>query len=394
VVITSGAEAGPTNVAPAGSGSFVVGWTTRLQRVSAAGVLQGAPIELPFQGNLDFTTFTQRALSGDAAGELVVSWVCPDAQATPRVCVQPYSADGSPKTAVPLIAGTTTVAGTGNVLTADIGSTSVAMTTGGDFVVAWTSHLLHTYNGSLLPLYSANSVNIRRFHADGTPYAGVHRVGTKLYWFRDQAAGHANVSMAPDNSYVVTWTEPNADYARFYTADGRTASAAVKLSTDAPAAAAATGSRAAGSTGTGSTVWHEFFASSLAPNGDLLWVYDTVEGSTDTVYLRRCSAYCSVSGSPVFVATRPVAGQVGLGGLTVEATAQNGSIVSWGDESTQIVSAQAFTASDVAVGPRFTIGVDSTMDPNRNPSLSTAVDDSGNLIAAWGAIKARVFQGP
>jgi hypothetical protein len=34
------------------------------------------------------------------------------------------------------------------------------------------------------------------------------------------------------------------------------------------------------------------------------------------------------------------------------------------------------------------------MDPNRNPSLSTAVDDSGNLIAAWGAIKARVFQGP
>jgi hypothetical protein len=380
----------PTGVASDAAGNFVVAWLDHFRRFAADGTALGPITDLPIQSDFDFTTFGDDTVAMDAAGDFVIGWVCENASRVEQVCVQLYKPDGTPATSTPIVAFTGAQVGVNNVADASIGSVSVAMTQSGDFVVAWGAHAWHTYKGSYLGLYSANAVMTRRYHVDGTPIGDAQTVHTTYYAVRDIYAATVHVSMAPNGSYAITWADNNASRGRFYTAAGRAASKTVVLPTWSSTQSANMSSDA-----------HYYFASSLAGNGDLLLAYDIVDstGTTDTIYLRRCTSYCANQGTPVAVATRGLVGQPNsgskIGGLSIRATASNGSIVSWDDQVAQTVSGQAFDATDQPDGDRFTIGTDTAIWQGMQlNSLSSTLNADGNLIAVWGNVKARIFQGP
>ncbi len=383
--VNTGSYSGRTAIAADAAGNFVVFWDHFFRRFAANGTSLSDADTLPILGSKDSIILGDHTAAMDAAGDFVVAWVCPDDANTPRVCAQVYKPGGTLATIAPIIIYTGTAYGT-NVRTSEFVSTSVAMSSNGDFVVGWSSQVLHAIGD--LPLRTSNAIQTRRYHLNGNAYGNAQTVHTANYPLFDQAAGSVHVLMASDGAYVVTWSDRSVARARFYSAAGKATSKTVPLPTWTPSSQASNAS----------AIGHFTYVASLADDGDLLLAFDVLDSTntTDTIYLRRCTMYCQNQGTAISVATRTAVtnpdAAIALGGLSIQATTAGGSIVSWGDQQTLTLYGKSFTASDQPAAAAFTIGTDSNL--TNSASLSTVLNPDGNLLAAWGGVKARLFQGP
>jgi len=203
---------GGTSVAVAASGDFVIAWSSNTQdgdawgvyarRYTAAGVPQGGE----FQVN-EYTTNSQSGVTvaSDAVGNLVVTWHSEGQDGDSwGIYARRYDTAGTP------------LGSEFKVNTFASGSQErprVAMSQGGEFVIAWESN---GQDGDNWGIYA------RRYDGAGLPQGGEFRVNTATTGAQDTV----RTAMDSDGDCVVVWQSSGQDgndlgvYGQEYTANG------------------------------------------------------------------------------------------------------------------------------------------------------------------------------
>jgi hypothetical protein len=207
---------------------------------------------------------------------------------------------------------------------------------------------------------------------------------------------HANMVGSPSGNYLVTWVEEHGfetgkintltvvTKGKFFSASGKATSGSLTL-LDQTAATRA-----------GDAIMAPVF--SLTDTGDVLYAYEKASSGSPgvaAIYLQRCSAACTSKSAPVEVGARAYPTSPDSGGLALSATSDGGAFVTWGDPSTNVVFARAFSPDNVALSSAFPVGSNPlpAYYVYGDANLSTTIDSNGNLVVAWGSLSARVFQG-
>lgn len=187
-VTTTNDQRYPT-IAMAGNGSFVIAWISNQTGSNAVYARRFAADGTPVPGEITVDTvasvlLSQNSLSiGSASdGRFVVSWFAPDASGD-GVYARRFDAVGAPQGSRFLVNQTQT---------SSQQQPSVAVASGGSFIVTWSSF---GQDGS------SRGVYCRQYAADGMPQAGEFRVNTTT---ANSQAG-ARVGVAADGSFVVAW---------------------------------------------------------------------------------------------------------------------------------------------------------------------------------------------
>lgn len=397
------------HVAAASSGRFVVVWTDfsdrtavplRARLFNADGTPRTDELLVEPAQRGTFYESTQ-PVSMNSRGEFAVGFVArgPSSRTgftTDHVYVQRYDADGQPLGAridvdeVP----------TGRLLNVYrnglLNNPAIALNDAGEVVVAWTS-IEYTAVENLLSLSSTNRLQTRRFRADGSADGPTTVIATQLV---KDLNPELRIAMNPSGGYVVAYRkEPRVPvtfnqkpivpyqlrvfpfHVQRFSADGRRVGPAVRL------------------TRVGypdSDLSTQDFAITYAANGDLVlaWSNAVAVGQqvTEQIMLQRFSVYGRAVARPVPVATRPV--YFYPSSLSVSPLPSGGVAVSWPElpsVPSEIVPGVAygryFAANDVPLGDAFVIAKDIVQ-------VHSTTDGRGNLVATFGDVFARVFQGP
>ena len=372
-------------------GNFAVVWPASSSTVDSSGktaafsyrriAADGTPLTSVVPVGFTASVYRQSGIAMDAAGDFVLAWGCYDIHASPpsaaTVCAQVFNPDGTAKTGQIQVATQVFPTGLYAIEDAGFNSLAVAMNAAGDFVVAMTfiadyQKLLETH---------IQYVQTRRFHLDGTPYGDPRQLAYQkgLGWtttFKD-----VNISMSSSGDYMVTWQSRqsgNFAKAEFFSADGTASSKVTSLPLRVQKATTQT------------------YSTTLANNGDVLIALAAAPSNgstaTATLYLKRCSNQCKKQHAAVAIGSRPTPSSSSGAVLSVAATPSGGAIVGWGNSATNALTAAVFDANNNLVGQPFALGADD-VPSDRDQHLEILVNPNSDLIAVWGQIKARVFQG-
>jgi len=177
-------------VAAAPGGEFVVVWYASTPPSSRRDVFArlydraGAPRGGPFVVGISTTVNHERPVAAfDGAGNFVVAWERYPDFSQRDVLTRRFDAAGTP------IGGEILV---NTYTTNDQGDPAIAMTRGGDFVVAWTSQ---GQDGSFEAIFA------RRFAASGVPLGGEFQVDSYTTDIQNQP----DVAMDESGSFAVAW---------------------------------------------------------------------------------------------------------------------------------------------------------------------------------------------
>ncbi len=322
--------------------------------------------------------YVESGIAMDAAGDFVLAWGCYDLPpSTPVVCAQVFNPDGTAKTGQIQVATQNLPTGLYAIEDAAFNSLAVAMNAAGDFVVAMTfvadyQKLLETH---------IQYVQTRRFHLDGTPYGDPQQLAYQKGLGWTTTFKNVNISMSSSGDYMVTWQSRqsgNFAKAEFFSADGTASSKVTSLPLRVQKATTQT------------------YSTTLANNGDVLIALAAAPSNgstaTATLYLKRCSNQCKKQHAAVAIGSRPTPSSSSGAVLSVAATPSGGAIVGWGNSATNALTAAVFDANNNLVGQPFALGADD-VPSDRDQHLEILVNPNSDLIAVWGQITARVFQG-
>lgn len=236
---TQGGGFGVYGVAADAQGNFVVMWTANsstysLQtvvghRFSAAGQSLGPDFRI------DSDTFQQDdqwidrpTMAMDDAGNFAVAWysytdtTTPDG--SPRLVVERFAADGTPRDTQPTVIGGEVVTTGKHHIYNDL--PSIAMNRrSGDFAVAWVHSDFHIVGSPVLPLalYGSSLTEVQRYSDSGKAAGLAVRVLTTPYGKRDIEAWYnpqPKLLMDGSGNFVATWMDASGVYAHRYTAAG------------------------------------------------------------------------------------------------------------------------------------------------------------------------------
>jgi len=361
-----------------------------------------------------------RSLAMDNAGDFVVAGRCApwykNGVAALTICAQVYAPDGTPSGPLITVAEYARGSGEGTGLNGLIigdyqdqqKGVRVSMSASGDFVVAWAGQVYFGLvpNG-LNDVVSSNFVQLRRYHLNGIPYGDAVYVDQQSFpVIEPQTPLITGLDMNAAGSFAITWNRlyPSADsqcLARFYAADGTPTSAEIA---EPLSIIVKTGVRLEAVNCSDSIA--------VEDNGDVVFVWETLNSTstptTETDYLGRYSPLGLPKTMPKPILTRSytsgVQGDWGFGGLTVGATSNNGSVLTWGvfgNINSGMVPmtfyGQAFDSKEVPLGGAVTLGMSTAplggqpVDPG---ILTSVLDTNDDLVVGYGLFMAQRFQGP
>jgi hypothetical protein len=350
-------SAGQRNVATDSQGNYVVTWASAGQDGSGWGVYAqrysatGAPLGGEFRVNTTtLSDQTSPSVAMDANGDFVVVWQSNAEDGSGwGIYGQRYSSSGAAQGGEFRI----------NVTTAgDQTSPSVAMSTTGDFVVAWASA---SQDGSGLGVYA------RRYSASGAAQGSEFRVNTTTAG--DQTAPSVAMGIAGD--FVVAWQSSGQDgsgwgiYAQRYSASGAAQGGEFRINT----------------TTAGDQV-SPSVAVDLSGNFAVAWAsYGQDAAKSWGIYERAYNVFGTALGGEVLVNTTTAGDQVGpsasfdAGGnvlVTWASSGQDGS--GWG------VYGQILQPTGARVDGEFRVNTTTTGDQQY---ASVAVSRSGQAVVVW-----------
>jgi Domain of unknown function (DUF4347)/Concanavalin A-like lectin/glucanases superfamily/Bacterial Ig domain/Domain of unknown function (DUF2341)/Cadherin domain len=349
---TNGAARGSQQaVAFDDAGNYVVAWSTtgvsggsfgiRARRFSGSGVALTSEITVDTAISDD----QQWAhVASDSDGNFVVTWTSSNQDGTPlSVYARRYSSNGTALSGEFLVHTTNT----GNQ-----SNSSIAMDSGGNFIIAWQGQGPGDTDGIFARRYTASGIAI-----DSVEFM----VNT------DTSRSHLNpsVAMNDNGSFVIAWDNNAGMRARLFNATLSTVTAEITLDSNSAAGHA---SVAMHSDGSFVATWR-----------------DTVPIFGYGVYAQRFDATgAAIGGSPIVVNASILSDQ---SDPSIAMDAAGNFIVVWEGNGTQSgqsdssgVFGQKFNASGTKIGGEFRINTDTTGTQHQ---VSVAMIDLDNFVAVW-----------
>jgi len=406
-----------TAVARDAGGNFVVSWLPSDADSNIPVAQKFAADGAPLTSVVPVANYGTGSLAMDDAGDFVVAggytYFGQDNTLAQEVVVQVFAPDGTQMTPLITVAefgrGVSGIPNNSNILRTDLGGVRVSMSASGDFVVGWAGEIDYgAQPDNFFALYSSLFIQSRRYHLDGTPYSDAVDVDRQTAPFVSGVTpAITGMDMNSAGTYAITWNRhwnsANAQcHARFYGVDGSPTSPDINLpSSIMPVVKTETTVNCSDSV-------------AVTESGDVIFLWEvlnTTAGPTvETDYIGRYSSRGQLKTQPTPILTRTYssAGGVqsffGFGGLTIDATSTNGSVVTWGilgdtypGETPMTIYAQAFDANDQPSGDTAmltSLTISSTGAPMDPGILATVLDANDNLIVVDGQVTAQRFQGP
>lgn len=359
---TAGNQASPAIAADAG-GNYVIVWVSAdggsydgiyAQRFDAAGTAQG----IPFQVNTVTTRdATAPQVAMDSSGNFAVAWTDPNASPA-AIYVRLYDPSGA-ATSTPIQVFDAT--STAPSVTCTV--SSIAMNPSGDFVVTWRfTETTYTY----APFFSSNDTTntyARCYGADGTAKGGSFKVNTTT------GGSDSDVAMAPDGSFVVTWTSAAGQdgsaqgiYAQRYDASGTKIGSEFLVNTTTSGAQTAS-------------------AVAMAADGAFIVAWQSSDASATGIYAQRYDSSGTKVGGEFLVNTTTASDQ-NVADIAIDSTGRF--VITWQsynqDGDGTGAYCQWFAADGTALGGETRVNT-TTTGPQQAPAV--AIGTAGTAVFAW-----------
>lgn len=305
-----------------------------------------------------------------------------------RVVVQVYSAYGTPRGAQIEVARLPTksaaeLGGGGSLL-----NPAVALNDAGEFVVAWGVSSFTGPRDVPVPTPVSYQLYSRSYRADGTAKGPAAVISFRA---AQAISPGIRIAMNPAGDYAIAYRQSavidgvGADaplefpfFAILYRANGSQIGVPIHFAT--------LGRRQ-------TYLAKDDFALCFVANGDLMLAWASANArfnpTQGTVFMRRYSTLGIPRGEPIAVANR--AGPSGISTLSIAPIPSGGSVIVWPDvaplQSDGTAYGRYYAANDVPLTDAFVVATNVRQ-------VSATTDARGNLIAAFGDVFARVFQGP
>jgi hypothetical protein len=342
------------------AGDFVVAWQSYgptatdanygiyAQRYNAAGVAQGAQINVPTTRT---SNETRPAVAMDGVGDFVVAWQGSDVSQN-GIFAQRYDASGTKQGAELRV----------NSTTANVQAyPTVAMDAAGDFVVAWQSSAQDTSN--------TYGIYAQRYNASGAAQGGEFRANTVVA--NSQTYPAAAMDVAGD--FIITWQSAGQDpdgsggiYAQRYDAGGAAQGVEFRVNTFIQSN-------------------QSFPAVAMDKAGDFVvsWASYNQEGGFAGVYAQRYAAGGAAAGAELHVNTT-TDGQQRMSAVAMDADGDF--VITWHsyyqDPNNGLIGiyAQRFAKTGATDGGEFRVN---TFTPNNQRYPAVGMDATGDFAVAW-----------
>lgn len=324
-------------------------------------------------------------------GRFVTAWLAGSSVPSliSSIYVRPFAADGTPW---PIIEVASQPAQDPPVNLSDIDAPSVAINDAGEFVVAWTSSVTRGRDRIGALGINTGTLFARRYAFDGSPLGETQVVAQRTFGAPGGTVNlirsNARIAMNTDGGYAIGYVTEFGNQlvsplnVRVYRADGRPAGLPMRVGLG--------GDREA-------FVSRSDFALSYVANGDLIFAWvtpDTVQRrggrpeTMETIWLARYTPLLGIQRGPaVQVATRaPLQSRTSL---SLAPIPSGGVAITWADPmpGAPAVYGRYFAADESPLGDTFTIATGTDQ-------INATTDAAGNLIATYGSVFLRRFQGP
>jgi uncharacterized protein (DUF3084 family) len=336
-------------------GDFVITWDSYGQDGSSNGVYaqrydsSGTALGSEFRVNTN-TEFDQGtpSIAMDADGDFVIAWESFDRYRDYDIYAQRYDSSGTAQ------GGEFRV----NTYTASTQRfSSIAMDSGGDFVIAWTSY---GQDGSDQGVYA------QRYDSSGTAQGSEFRVNSYTIGHQNQSS----IAMDSDGDFVIAWTSDEQDgstwgvYAQRYDSSGVAQGSEFRVNT-----------YTAGMQGSPSVA--------MASDGDFViaWKGQGPYGPHRDVYAQRYDSSGTAQGSEFRVNTY---NRYEHFMPSVAMDSDDGFVVAWlnvkSDKSGYVIYVQRYDSSGKAQGSEFPV---KTITAYGQGAPLIAVDSDGGFVITW-----------
>lgn len=411
----TGTAQGAAVVARDAAGNYVVAWQASAEAIGTAVFARvfradGSPLSEQFElagfVRREYSSFTAPlALAVAPNGRFVVAFTGAEPlNFTPRVLALGFERDGTPIGSATVVAEGERPVFEGFRSSVDLSSVSAAIT-GEGYTVSWSQNTDVTlvFLAGLNTLVSSwTVVRSRSLRFDGTPLTDVRDVAARSLPSNggdQRRAGSPIVVGSPTGGHLVAWeaypdgaippgndARPFSPYrVRFYSASGASLPLSSVLET--------------GQDGSRFLAGGDFVVG-YAGNGDLVMAWPVLERSQRSggvftagpqhLYTRRYSPLGVPRGAPVEVAIRSPVRSSPRATMSIAALPNGGYALAWADEGTTARAyGRYFGADGEPVSAVFPIAPGDVY-----PSVSITTDHNGDLIATYGSVLIRRYEGP